>query len=998
MSISSFHFDSSQGHQLRAIQSAVDLFRGQPRDAESIVTSIRIHFSASRTEPVFDLDSLSSDLSLEIGAVGNNLLLKPSEVLTNLKEVQERNGVEVSDGLVAESFEFDFEMETGTGKTYVYLRTALEFHKKFGFSKFIVVVPRKAIKEGVITAIRQMRDHLSNLYGPFDAYLYDGANPEQVQGFATGTLPTFLIVSIDSMKRDGNVIFRPIDRLNGLAPIQFLKAIRPVVIVDEPQLMESELAVSAIDELEAITVLRYSATHRKERNVVYRLDPVDAHDLGLVKQIVVAEVSQSGADATPYLRLIKVDNNSGKFSARMELACRNSAGTIARKERTVSLNTRLEELTGNLAYEGLQLTGMRVASDGTPGEVETNLLGLITEGSSKGSSEGSILREMIRETIREHFKKEAQLREKKVKVLSLFFVDHVARFLGSGSTTNDANGEFVSWFDDIFIEERDRNEKYLEIFPLDPISYRRGIFTTRRSGGADKLVDSTERGSAYDEETFKLIMREKETLLDPEESTRFIFSHSMLGVGWDNPNVFQICSLREMSSEIDRRQTIGRGLRLPVAKTPTGFVRINDQTISTLTVIANESYQSFAKGLQTEYANAGVRIGFVRPQEFAGIRRLDKTGGQGDDLLGYSLSKEIYEHLTQSGYLKDGNPTDKFNPDSTGFSLNLPAGMEKFEQEVIGIISKVSIERYVQRKSRRQVRTLNKEAYFSQEFEDFWREISAKTRFRVAFDRDTLVAECVRGLRQSERIDPLRIEVKQAKIQVLRSGASSEERSVRAAEFSTSFVLPNAIRELQESTSLTPQTLTEILTKSGRLGEFIANPSDFLSMAERVIRAEISKLVVAGVEYERIAGSIYELRELRQDAASESERFINQLYKVTNIHKTDFDYIPLDSLGAESPERQFAQLLDGREDISFFMKLPPKFRIPTPVGSYNPDWAIVKEVEGNRQLYLIRETKSTNNDYELRPSERDKIISAKRHFEAIGLADFSVSHPGQWAL
>lgn len=987
---SGFQFDPSQPYQLDAVNAVVDLIDGQPKDAEKLLLTLRGHAALKET----DQATLDLDLTQEVGAVGNNLVLERETVLSNLQRVQDRNGLEVVGKLYDAALDFDIEMETGTGKTYVYLRTIFELAKNYNFTKFIILVPSVAIREGVATSIRLMRDHFNGLYPgqPFDYSVYSGKNAEDVQAFATATNIQILVMTIDSIRGTANtrIIHQTKDKLNGLRPLDYLKATHPVVIMDEPQNMESLLSQSAVGELNPVFTLRYSATHKKQRNVAYRLDPVDAHHLGLVKQIVVADVQQQGADAAPYIKLIEV-RREPTWSARLELSCRKADGSLERRIVSVRQHQELSDprITDNPIYEGWRINEMSIE----PAYIDLTLHGFLEQGESIGGSTGAIYKEMIRETIREHLRKESMLRPRGIKVLSLFFVDKVASYMGDGATNDDANGDFARWFDEVFVEERAKLARYRELLPQDPSALRKAYFSQIKRGKTTVVQDSSGTTKA-DDDAYELIMQDKERLLDEAEDVRFIFSHSALREGWDNPNVFQICTLREMGAETERRQTIGRGLRLPVAKTGDGYVRVSDRGIATLTVVANESYTAFAKSLQNEYKSAGVEIGEVRRSEFSKIPLQDANGQLTDDLFGFERSASVFEHLTREKFIVDGKVTAKFQPNTIDFSLNLPEIFVDYEPEIITLIARAHIGTYVKPASKRHPRKLNKEIYTTPEFDDFWHAISRRTTYRVTVSRDTIVEKAVDAIRSAPKVDPLRIQVTRAGVKVLRGGAKGEELGSRSADLKGSYDLPDIIAELQEATSLTRKTIVDILIESGRLDDFIGNPNDYIAMAKRAIQTELAKLVVDGVQYEKIAGSVYELRELQKDGLEEKERFLDQMYEVKNTQKTDFDYVVYDS----DVERQFAELLDSREDIKLFMKLPAKFKIDTPVGPYNPDWAIIKHEDGEDRIYMIRETKSTLDDSKLRPTELAKIKSAKEHFKAIGIEDYSRAVPGKWNL
>lgn len=989
-----FKFDPKQPYQQEAIASVVDLFEGQPADADALETTLRGMLPTPEGQTALDI-------AAEVGAVGNNLVLDDEALLQNLQAVQDRNGLEVVAELAGGALDFDIEMETGTGKTYVYLRTIFELAKKYNFRKFIILVPSTPIKEGVSASIKDMTKHFQDLYAePFDATVYGGSSAEEVQSFATSTSIQIMVMSIHALRGDKNsrVIHQNRDKLNGLRPIDYLKATRPIVIMDEPQNMESLLSQSAIGELDPLCTLRYSATHRKTRNVVYRLDPVDAHDLGLVKQIVVAEAVHQGADAAPYVKLESVRNDKG-FVARMELAVRKeSDGSIERKTVAIRNNQDLAVVTKNAAYEGWLTSELSIE----PESVELFPHGWLQVGETIGGSNDSIYREMIRETIREHLRKEAMLRPHGIKVLSLFFVDKVASFLGDGYNNTTADGDFVKWFDEIFREERDKNPQWTELLPDDPVDYRGAYFSVlkRKKGQRDTFKD-TSGATADDDEAYKVIIGDKGLLLDADYPVRFIFSHSALREGWDNPNVFQICALREMGEAAERRQTIGRGLRLPVNQSGE---RVPDRDIAQLTVVANESYREFADSLQKEYHEAGVSIGLVRVGEFAKILMEDEHTGE-EKRLGFAGSKLIWDELVERQFIdKDGKVTAKFAPDTVDFSFGPKPDFFWPQDDMIKVMLNCRVERIVKSDRKRIRRKLNKEIYSTPWFEEFWRTISQRTTYRVTLNRDEIIDNAVNRIKAEQPIEPLRVQITKAGVKLVRGGTKTEEKSTRSAELAGTYQLPDIISELQEATSLTRKTLVDILVRSGKLNEFIGNPNDFIAMVKRILLNVVAAAVQDGIQYEKISGYIYELRELQADGAEERDLFMDRVYEVQDKSKTDFDYIQIDSEGVNAPEREFAKKLDAREDVKFFMKLPDKFRIETPVGPYNPDWAIIKQDEnGTDRIYMIRETKSTLDESKRRSTENAKIKAATEHFKQLGIGSaevpaYAVSAPGSWNL
>lgn len=964
-------YDSQQDFQIKAINAIADVFEGQPADVEMFSTALKTQAIRGTQTGLFN----------EIGAVGNNLMLDEDSILENVRAIQDDNGIEPAERL--DGMNFSVEMETGTGKTYVYLRTALELSKRYGFNKFIIIVPSIAIKEGVKSSIEAMRDHFrfEAGYDPYEAMVYDGKSPEVVQSFATSTMTQFMIMTIDAIRGNRKLIIREQrDKLNGIAPIDYLSAVNPIVIMDEPQNMESELSTSAIADLNPMATLRYSATHTRDYNMMYRLDPVDAHREKLVKGIVVANAQQKGSDAKPYIKLLDV-RNSPRLEAYVEVLVRDRNGNIGRKPLWVKHHDKLDIRTGNSIYEGYTINEISTI----PANVEIGTHGVLMLGDNWGGNEDQILREMIRETVKEHIKREYLLRGEGIKVLSLFFVDRVASYLAYDDEGNAVDGRFVKWFDELYREERAKYASYLEL-PEEPSEVRAAYFAEMRKGGKTSLVDSKEgRGNTNDESAYDLIMKGKEKLLDQSNPVRFIFSHSALKEGWDNPNVFQICMMRESSSENDRRQTIGRGLRLPVRQDGT---RVFDEQINQLTVIANESYRDFASNLQKEYKKAGIQIGYVRKGEFARITLHDEP----DKTLGHVASGEIWAHLQRRGYIDDdGKVLANFTPQNTGFNLDLPGELQQYHSEVVDIIESCKIDKFVKDARNKQKIRLNKEVMYSPELETLWKKISRKTTYRVSFDNGQVTMASIETIKRAPEIKALRVEVVKNKVKLLRGGIHNAGIvGESATNLAGTFELPDIISELQDETGLTRRTIVDILQGSNRLHEFLKNPYDYIQLVKNSIKSVLASVVIDGIQYEKIAEEVYELREFQRDSEEEVERFIDRLYEVKNTQKTITDKLALDS----STESEFANYLDNREDIKLFLKLPARFVIPTPVGPYNPDWAIVKEVDGNEKVYMVRETKNGGE----RESELQKIHCATEHFKEIGMYDYAKSTPEDWRV
>lgn len=976
-------YQSNQKFQLDAIASIVDLFEGQPKEIGGLFGTI--------TEKKVDKKDIGTlyitDKREEIGAIFNNLVLDEDLIYENLTTIQNKQSLPVSQKL--DGMNFSVEMETGTGKTYVYLRTIFELAQKYDFKKYIILVPSVAIREGVSSSIEMMRSHFEELYGsmPFDWFVYDGKKPQETKNFATNTAVQIMIMTIDSIKGDAKsrILHRDdIDALNGISPAEFIASTNPIIIMDEPQNMESDLAKVMIENLNPMVTLRYSATHRHQYNLVYRLDPIDAHEMNLVKEIVVADAQQVGSDAKPYIKLISIERDP--WRAKMEVIVKSEGG-FRKKTFNVRQNDDLSRLTNNEAYsDGWIINEISYE----PAYIEFSIHGIMNVGETWGGNDQAIHREMIRETIREHFKKELMVHNDGLKVLSLFFIDKVSNYIENAEEENPANGQLSRWFDELYIEERSKNPQYIELFPEDPKEVKKAYFAQKKKkGGIVEMLDSKENGNSdSDKEAYNLIMKDKKRLLDQNEPTRFIFSHSALREGWDNPNVFQICMMRESGSEVERRQTIGRGLRLPVNQEGE---RVNDRGICQLTVIANESYADFASKLQQEYINAGIKLGVVRKEEFGKIPVIDME----NETLGSKRSEEIWENLHEAEFIdKNGAVLPKFKPEELYFKLELTPEYQPYEDQIIDIVSNCRIERFVKDASKRTSRQLNLDLIDSSEFIEFWEKISKRTTYHVQVETERIIEKAVYELKNMDKIDPLQVQVKRNRLTLVRGGTRSEELGSRSANIND-FSLPDIVKFLQEETSLTRKTIVDILIGSQRLQEFIENPNDFAQKAKEIFKRVLAEIIIDGIEYEQINGLLYELRELRDDGQNEKSRFKDQLYKVKNKKKTIFDYVVYDS----DVEKQMAEYLDGREDVRMYVKLPDKFKINTPVGTYNPDWAIMKiDEDGNEKIYLIRETKGSSNIESLRPEEKSKIKCGKRHFEAIGIDDFAKSSPGNWKV
>ena len=1033
-----FVFDPSQKHQVRAIDSTVALFEGQMKHTGTTRNIIPTGAAAEE-------DTLFA--ARAAGVVYNQLDLDREALFNNLIKVQESNYLEHSAELIVEDGvpHYDIEMETGTGKTYVYLRTILELAKNYGFTKFVIVVPSVAIREGVKTSINSMRSHFENLYLQHGVSLretfYRGDTPEEVYSFATGIGVEVLITTISALnttKKDDRIIYRERDSLTGLAPIDYIRATRPVVILDEPQRMKSDNSTIAISELNPLAVLRYSATHDKVRNLVYRLDPVDAMQQNLVKKISVAEVLLDGMTTTPYIRFASVDDTKRPLKAILELATITKQGGIKRDKKTFKQGESLKSKANNDAYGDIAVNHISVEYGKENAFIELSAVegkNLLRLDESLGDENmDQVHRAMIRETIRQHLKKEYILQKEGVKVLSLFFIYSVHSYLGDGTNNLDANGEFARWFDEIYREEVERLEQMTGISNFcshDPLTARSAYFAqlkAKRGQTQGEYVDST--GKKEDDDAYELIMQDKERLLSHEEPVRFIFSHSALREGWDNPNIFQICVLRTMNTAMERRQTIGRGLRLPVSVKNGTLTRISDPNLARLTVIANESYRDFADSLQREYREAGVSIGRVRRTDFAGITNRTDSAAEGQT-LGVAQSGEIFDALVKNKMLtQNGEPTKQFTPNMLGFTLDLPEEYAPYEDEIIQIlVDNQNTTKFVENENKRGTRKFNPNFPYEL-FSELWERIAVDTSYRVHLDSKDIADIAVARLKEAAKhIQPLEIRIAESNLEIRRSGvktgAGGPSTTPTKMDLDHHYTLPDIVAELQKATDLSRKTIIDVLKGSETLDTFIKNPGEYIVAARKILQSVVEEVAVSsavfrprivddetytektgyeprynavldqnensdnlwksisgGGEYltEGVAMPIIPTDDIFDQLRGDlSDYPLDKLYKVSQPEKTDYDYLVLDS----DVERQFAQKLESSSAVKFFMKLPSNFKIDTPSGKYNPDWAYVLESDDGEKTFCVVETKSTHNEAERRAGENQKIKVGENHYEAV---------------
>jgi type III restriction enzyme len=603
----------------------------------------------------------------------------------------------------------------------------------------------------------------------------------------------------------------------------------------------------------------------------------------------------------------------------------------------------------------------------------------VTLSEASGSFDEDVKRSQVYETVRQHLDKERALAAQGVKVLSLFFVDKVANYRVYDDDGNESLGPIGQWFEEAYAELASQ-PRYARL-SLPPVTeVHDGYFSIDNKG---RFKDSRGTGET-DSSTYDLIMKDKERLLSADEPLRFIFSHSALREGWDNPNVFQICTLNETKSKDRKRQEIGRGLRLPVNQVGE---RIHDPQINRLTVIANEAYEDFARALQSEYEeDTGRQFGIVPKEAFAKLVMPSPPGEPARAPVGQDLSGEVWDHLKAQGYLDgDGAVLDKFDPTSDDFELSVPDGLEPLRAQITDTVSRyVFANRVINAKKRKQVR-FHKQVTLDPAFKELWDRISQRTKYRVSLSSDELVDKAVASIKAAPAIGPPKVRVRTVEIEHSVAGLSTD-RLVDQRDYETArpTLLPDILADLQNETDLTRATLVRILLGSDRLGEFLVNPQEYISLVTSKINAAMNDQMVEGLTYEPIPGLHWEMHRLEPALGEEIERYAARLYEVQNQGKAPFDHVEIDS----EVERRFAKGLDDNKSVKFFMKLPAWFTVDTPLGPYNPDWAIV--FEDTHRVYLVRETKGSADPAQRRHDENIKIECAHRHFESIGV-DYAVA-------
>lgn len=955
-------FNSELDYQKEAIQSIVDIFKGQ-RQCQSNFTVVS-GIDESGTEGKLLTDT----------GVANKLEIDEEDILKNVREIQLKNGLPLSNTINKDEYHFDIEMETGTGKTYVFLRTIFELNNKYGFTKFIIVVPSVAIKEGVVKSIDIMAEHFKGLYKNviFKSSEYKSKNLDALRDFAISDNIRIMVMTVQSFNKDSNVINIENEKTNGLKPLYFIQKTNPIVIIDEPQTAAStEKANEAIDSLNPLCTLRYSATHKNINNLMFKLDAIDAYERQLVKQIEVASVISTDTSNNAYLKLIGVDNKKSPITAKVEID-RLKLGKIKREAVTIKVGEDLYDYSGyRELYKDFVVSEISTAKG-------NEFVSFTTKPTIKldeiyGELDDDTVKKLqIRKTIEEHLDKELRLTQDGIKVLSLFFIDKVANYRSYNKDGKEQKGKYAIWFEEIY-KDLIKLPKYNTLFKdidieADIEKIHGGYFAQDKKG----ILKDTKGNTAADEDVYSLIMKDKEKLLSFGTKLRFIFSHSALKEGWDNPNVFQICTLNETKSESKKRQEIGRGLRLAVNQ---GGERVYGFNINTLTVMANESYEKFAETLQKEYEEDGtLKFGVVEKHTFANI--VIKKDGE-KKYLEQQGSEEIWNHLKKELYINaKGKVTDELKVALKEERFELPEAFNEIKPQVIKVLKKLAGSLNIKNANEKVQVTLNKQRFLSPEFKELWNKIKYKTTFSVDFDTNELIKICVKEINETVSISKIKQLYTKANLDYTASGIIAEETDKYSEDIEElKFNLPDIITYLQNETQLTRRTIVEILKQSGKLQDFKNNPQKFMDTVSEIIKRKMRYLIVDGIKYEKLGDEEYYAQEL-----FEEEELYGYLSK--NMLETDksvYDYVIYDS----DIESSFAQAMEKNARVKVYAKLPGWFTIDTPLGKYNPDWAVFIEKNNSEKLYFVFETKGSIISEDLRAKEEAKIKCGEKHFKAL---------------
>jgi len=976
-----------QRFQEEAAKAVCDVFAGQP-------------FSA----PTYMIDPGLGQHSFEEIMTGFNnapISVADEKILERIRAIQRNCQIKPSDALCGR-YNLTVEMETGVGKTYTYIKTMYELNKRYGWSKFIVVVPSVAIREGVYKSFQMTEEHFAENYGKkIRFFIYNSAQLTEIDRFASDSAINAMIINSQAFNargKDARRIYMKLDEFRSRRPIDILAQTRPILIIDEPQSVEGEATKERLKDFAPLFTLRYSATHKTDSvyNMIYRLDALEAYNKRLVKKIAVKGISVSGSTATEgYVYIQSINLSKGNPTATIEFDKKGSLG-VRKVVRVVTEGFNLFDNSGELAEYKDGYTVLRI--DGRDSSVEFTGGKKLFAGDVIGTvSEEQLRRIQIRETILSHLERERQLFPKGIKVLSLFFIDEVAKYKQYDAAGNSVGGIYADIFEEEYKEiigsmqlSLSDTTEYMSY--LDGISADRthaGYFSIDKKSGRiidSKLGDKKERTSD-DADAYDLIMKDKERLLDRREPVRFIFSHSALREGWDNPNVFQICTLKQSGSDVRKRQEVGRGLRLSVNQVGE---RMDENMLSSdeihnvniLTVIANESYESFAKGLQSEIADTVAD----RPRKVEAKLFTEK--------FGEDVATAIHESLIENGYIKRGELTEKYYEDKKNGSLKIPEEANGRADEIISVLDSVYDPNAGKPENARKntvVVTLDKKKQDSKAFQELWARINHKSYYIVGFDEAELISKAISELNTHLRVSKIYFKVEkgeqikkiESKNQLQAGEAFTRTDIVR--EDATSYTEMKANRSVRydlvgkivAETGLTRKTVTAILRGIEKtvFDQFSGNPEEFIIRAANIINEQKATAIIEHITYDKLT-AVFEANIFTEPNLKKGALGVNAMETKRHL----YDYVIYDS----ATERRFAAELETHgEEVEVYVKLPRGFYINTPVGKYNPDWAIAFYEGKVKHIYFVAETKGDMSSLELSKIADAKAHCAREHFKAI---------------
>lgn len=998
-----------QKFQADAAKAVVDVFAGQPY----LTPTYMMDKGVAKDRSGFSGYEYTIGEEDEFTGWSNSKIvpeLNDHIILEHIQKIQRANQIQPSEKLEgrANGYNLTIEMETGVGKTYTYIKTMYELNKHYGWSKFIVVVPSIAIREGVYKSFQVTQEHFAEEYGKkIRFFIYNSSQLTEIDHFASDSSINVMIINSQAFNargKDARRIYMQLDEFRSRRPIDIIAKTNPIMIIDEPQSVEGKQTKENLKQFHPLITLRYSATHKSDSiyNMVYRLDAMEAYNKRLVKKIAVKGIAETGTTATDsYVYLESINLSKAAPTATIQYDYKGVSG-IRKKSQKVGIGFNLYDNSGELPeYKD----GFVVKSiDGRDDSVEFINGIKIYAGDVIGKvSEEQLRRIQIRETILSHNDRERQLFYKGIKVLSLFFIDEVAHYKMYDEAGNPQNGVYAQMFEEEYQNiignmQRELGDdeymKYLEAIPADKT--HAGYFSIDKKGHMINSKVKRKETTSDDIDAYDLIMKNKELLLDrdPKRSpVRFIFSHSALREGWDNPNVFQICTLKQSSSEVRKRQEVGRGLRLCVNQDGERMdvnVLGNDvQNVNVLTVIASESYESFAKGLQTEIAEAVAdRPKRVTQELFVDHVVKDEKGNE--FIITYDVASAIHFDLIINGYInKIGELTDKYYQDKANGEIKVAEEVQDFAPDVIGIIDSIYDTKTMQPENARSNNVelqVDQEKLNSKEFKTLWTRINLKSVYVVDFDTEELVKKSIDSLNSKLRISKIYFKVESGQMKDIKSkeelllGASMVRESSANYGVQTKISVNNGVKydligRLVDETGLTRKAIIQILTgiEKSVFDQFKDNPEEFIIKAGNLINDQKATAIIEHITYhvmdEKYDIDIFTEPTIRGKIGTNAMKANKHLY----------DHIVYDSTN----EKTFAEKLDVANEVAVYVKLPDGFYISTPVGHYNPDWAIAF-YEGNvKHIYFVAETKGTMNSMQLRLVEESKIHCAREHFKAI---------------